>query len=271
MRKQGNNKTEKLVNFFRQHTTSVTLLILVLSYVMIWKIFACEVGFSPGPSLERRDWLSFLGSYLSFAGSLLMSFIIYKQERKLANLTFEQQKTNLELCIDDLYFDYHPKMEHQHVTRLPNADAIGVYKSRYYFCTYSELNGEENNGPANYLIIYLEVFSVTDVAISSIRIDNVKLCREDVLKSEPECNFNFPLISDSHSYSISRQRDTLYFALYLSSFPTNLKSGEYTIDITFSYTSYGINKPDKKQIYAFVENSEMRIVDGLKNPVLHLA
>lgn len=71
---------------------------LVIAYVIIYLDFVWN-GFLPaGLDLEKKDWLSFLGSYLSFAGTAIVSlFAIFQsryfteQERK--RIVDERKKT----------------------------------------------------------------------------------------------------------------------------------------------------------------------------------
>ena len=59
--------------------------ILVVAYVLIYVCFHGS-GFLPaGAELEKKDWLAFLGAYLSFAGTLIISLIAILQSRFYAD------------------------------------------------------------------------------------------------------------------------------------------------------------------------------------------
>ena len=55
--------------------------VLIAAYVLIYLCFLGN-GFLPaGRELEKKDWLAFLGAYLSFAGTLIISLIAILQSR----------------------------------------------------------------------------------------------------------------------------------------------------------------------------------------------
>lgn len=59
----------------------IPLSILIVGYVLIYICFLGH-GFLPvGMDLEKKDWLAFLGTYLSFAGTLIISLIAILQNR----------------------------------------------------------------------------------------------------------------------------------------------------------------------------------------------
>lgn len=62
----------------------ISLCLLIAGYFLIYVCFFGNGFFQPGTDLEKRDWLSFLGSYLSFAGTLIISLIAILQSRFFA-------------------------------------------------------------------------------------------------------------------------------------------------------------------------------------------
>lgn len=66
--------------------------VLIATYILIYFCFKGK-GFIPtGDNLEKRDWLSFLGAYLSFAGTIIVSIIallegyFYRQQSEKADM-----------------------------------------------------------------------------------------------------------------------------------------------------------------------------------------
>lgn len=51
------------------------ILVLAIKYVMIYLYFRGSGFFPAGENLEKKDWLSFFGSYLSFTGTIIVSFV----------------------------------------------------------------------------------------------------------------------------------------------------------------------------------------------------
>lgn len=75
-----------------------SVIILFVTYVLIYVCFLGN-GFLPtGSELEKKDWLAFLGGYLSFAGTLIISLIAILQskffsDREKKRIADERKKT----------------------------------------------------------------------------------------------------------------------------------------------------------------------------------
>ena len=52
--------------------------LLILGGWAVYGAFYFQAGFPAGESLDSSDWLSFLGGYLGFAGSLIMALYIFR-------------------------------------------------------------------------------------------------------------------------------------------------------------------------------------------------
>lgn len=81
--------------FFRMKRTeaawfAIALLVLIGSFVGVYAAFYGQAGLPAGEGLSSADWLSFLGGYLGFAGSLIMAWLVYRQDTKLKELTMEE-------------------------------------------------------------------------------------------------------------------------------------------------------------------------------------
>lgn len=71
----------------------VASVILVVGYLIIYACFVGD-GFIPtGLNLEKRDWLSFLGTYLTFAGASLISIVAILQSVFYAKQEKNRQRT----------------------------------------------------------------------------------------------------------------------------------------------------------------------------------
>jgi len=71
------------------------ILVAVLAYIGIYAAFRGNGIFSAGLDLEKSDWLAFLGSYLSFAGTAVVSGIAIFQTyhyEKLSNQSANQKR-----------------------------------------------------------------------------------------------------------------------------------------------------------------------------------
>lgn len=57
----------------------VTMLLVIVGFIVIYFIFKGKGLIPAGINLQRRDWLAFVGGYLSFAGTLCVSIITVLQ------------------------------------------------------------------------------------------------------------------------------------------------------------------------------------------------
>lgn len=73
--------------------------LLILGGWAVYGAFYFQAGFPAGESLNSSDWLSFLGGYLGFAGSLIMAWLVYLQDTRLKELTMEEYKPTFYSCI----------------------------------------------------------------------------------------------------------------------------------------------------------------------------
>ena len=66
---------------------------LIIAYVIIYLCFKGNGILTAGINLEKHDWLSFLGTYLSFAGSLIVSIIAIFQSSHYTQANKEENNT----------------------------------------------------------------------------------------------------------------------------------------------------------------------------------
>ena len=71
--------------------------VLVACYVLVYLCFKDNSGIPAGDDLEKRDWLSFLGAYLSFAGTLIVSLVallegLFYRRRAIAENSEKRKK-----------------------------------------------------------------------------------------------------------------------------------------------------------------------------------
>lgn len=86
--KEANSKEVNLILFIG--------LLLGLAFLALYLGFRFQLGFSPGPDLESKDWLCFLSGYLTFAGSLIMTLLVYAQNKKINELIAREYEISFE-------------------------------------------------------------------------------------------------------------------------------------------------------------------------------
>lgn len=98
--KDNKNKDDKNKNYKKRNDKKsyskfvlITVIFLLICYVIVYFCFK-DSGFIPsGEGLDKKDWLAFLGSYLSFSGTILVSLIAVLQTYYYAKRDNEDKKT----------------------------------------------------------------------------------------------------------------------------------------------------------------------------------
>lgn len=81
----------------------ITVIFLLIFYVIVYFCFK-DSGFIPsGEGLDKKDWLAFLGSYLSFSGTILVSLIAVLQTYYYAKRDNEDKKTERKRQIQPVF------------------------------------------------------------------------------------------------------------------------------------------------------------------------
>ena len=76
--------------------TYIVLSGLILLFFDTVYYFSCVFPVTDISKLTPSDWLAFWGSYLGFSGSLLMAYIVYKQDSIINQLILKEYKTTLD-------------------------------------------------------------------------------------------------------------------------------------------------------------------------------
>lgn len=59
----------------------ITIVLLIIIYIIVYLVFSRESIISAGVGLSRKDWLSFSGGYISFAGTIIVSLLAFLQTK----------------------------------------------------------------------------------------------------------------------------------------------------------------------------------------------
>ena len=86
------NKKEKKPTFWSRYKVPIvfTVCAAAIVYFLIYLVFTEDGIFLVGTDLEKSDWLSFLGAYLSFTGTVIVSMIAVFQSRYYSELDEEK-------------------------------------------------------------------------------------------------------------------------------------------------------------------------------------
>lgn len=67
-----------------------SILVFGLVYILIWILFIINGPFPLGEDIRKSDWLIFTGGYLTFIGTISISYMVIIQNRKIHELEFEK-------------------------------------------------------------------------------------------------------------------------------------------------------------------------------------
>lgn len=76
----------------------MAIITLIVMFIIIHLFFCYQLGLpasvvqdnSTDLTLSASDWLGFLGGYLGFSGSLIMAYLVYRQNKTINNLTLSE-------------------------------------------------------------------------------------------------------------------------------------------------------------------------------------
>ena len=83
-----NSKKQDKLTFFSKNKKwlLISLAALVGAYICIYLSFKGNGFITAGVNLEKKDWLSFLGAYLAFAGTIIVSIVATLQTKHFAEI-----------------------------------------------------------------------------------------------------------------------------------------------------------------------------------------
>ena len=118
----------------------ITVAASVVIYIIVYLAFRWNGILPAGTDLEKSDWLSFLGAYLSFVGTVIVSMIAIFQSRYYSELAEKKDAASR---------SYTTKKRDAHEAdagHLDKAKANYEELCRLYPDTFSSINCMENSG-----------------------------------------------------------------------------------------------------------------------------
>ena len=106
LRKKGKVGKKKFIILSQSFPTLIVGLFLVVLYEIIYGMFYRQVGFPSSINenvltLSSSDWLSFLGSYLGFAGSMVMAVAVFLRTKRINQLDIQKYEPRLKIQLKD--------------------------------------------------------------------------------------------------------------------------------------------------------------------------
>ena len=86
-----------------KYFTLILILIFIIIYILIYCCFKGNGIWAAGVGLKKSDWLAFLGTYLAFAGSIIVSLIAIFQSHYFANVENDRRKMDRKNMLQPIF------------------------------------------------------------------------------------------------------------------------------------------------------------------------
>lgn len=249
----------------------LVLISIVVGYLLIYAVFYFQIGLPSGSGLENKDWLAFLGGYLSFSGSLIISVMIYRQEKRLAKLTMKQSDFFLECAVEAIELadkDFIPKNQGFYIpTLFENSEE---YSDRYFFSDYFEKERSSScsteTKEEKTLILSTALFCSHDAPVLGVCVKRISLFRL-VVHKEKEIVVKYTLCSKPKKDHISKKYNQLLLAHFLPEFVVP-EYGEYELCFDIEYDAFEQVKREAITLCMKIDTTGIDIIDGVENPCI---
>lgn len=249
------------------------LLLIALGYGVIYVLFFFQIGLPAGNELGNKEWLSFLSGYLGFAGTLIMSVMVYRQERQLAQLTLKQNNFRVECTIEMVECGNKNFETRYHNFYIPKFFEENDSK-RFYFINRLEKNypKDEGNKDCKTVILSTALYCSNAATVLNVYVKSISLFRildeqepEKVAvygySSEPEKNFR-----SVRKNCILERHNQLLLSFILPNFLIP-EIGEYELQFDIHYDTYSKNDDHNTiSIWVAIEPDVVKVIDGAENP-----
>lgn len=159
---------------------SIALVTFVLgeAFVVIHLSFCYQWGFPASISqdindltLRSADWLSFLSGYLSFAGSLIMAYLVYRQTKKIDRLTLSEYQPSISLLVQETAksTDY-PSFAVANIIQYIPEQPLDQYYT--YHCDLDETNNECEDFS---ILLFVEITNNSKATIKKLSFLSIEL------------------------------------------------------------------------------------------------
>ena len=122
--------------------------------------------------LGATDWLSFLGSYLGFAGSLVMAYLVYLQSKFINDITVSEYNPSINMIISlcSKSTDYKEFRDNDIIQSDPND-----LNNQYYTFHCAHNNVEQNKYEEFGILIFAEIITTSRISISQLSFLSIEI------------------------------------------------------------------------------------------------
>lgn len=173
-----------ILRSFKQGNTLVTItlaiFLLINAFIVIHLFFCYQIGFPASKTqdnfgdltLGSSDWLSFLGGYLGFAGSLVMACLVYHQSNVINKLTVSEYAPSASLIIQHCVksIDHENYIENNIVQSIPGNDS-----DKYYTLHYSYTGNADDQWDSCKSLVFAEIVNNSKSTIKNLSFSAITL------------------------------------------------------------------------------------------------
>lgn len=244
--------------------TITWLLILLCVFLVTVNFFANYPVKDPDEDLTVADWLSFFGSYIGFAGSLIMAYIVYRQDKTINQLTLQEYQTAFDIAFINAYncASYGEKERYK----------VMIYDGGELYIKHDVCPKEYNwQLPVNnvlYLLVQIKNIGrmpVTGLTLESVTFSEMLNPQNEIVLSFEKRRLSGNIMNGNYTLE---PNSLVQCAFYFLKF--DLPEGYYSALLKLTYNVNGIQA---KYEYTFVttvtncgEYKEYRFLDAKKQP-----
>lgn len=171
----------------------LSVLILIAIFLGIHLAFYYRIGFPASKNqsesdlvLRSADWLSFLGNYLSFSGSLVMAYIVYRQSKAIDELTISEYKPSINItiraCIKSAEYKKGLFKENNILQVLPN-------DSEPFYTYHCDLLENDKQPLENYsILLFVEIHNYSKSTINQLSFKHIVFTSLDL---SDKCQYEY--------------------------------------------------------------------------------
>lgn len=231
--------------------------LLILGGWAVYGAFYFQAGFPAGESLNSSDWLSFLGGYLGFAGSLIMAWLVYLQDTRLKELTLEEYAAEFYGCIRSLKWIDRKSLERE-PTQVVIFCGEGEGKGKSYFKHEAFLKSEEKRKDTEekWPVIFLSLKNAGKLSVKNICFEKIEIQSYD--KDAKRYTYGFQVKNEENLMNGKHEilpGGALNICLVMHSLPEELKFSSFRLTFGFKIG----NRKQEQELLFYIETKGKKL------------
>lgn len=161
---------------------SMAIITLIVMFIIIHLFFCYQLGLpasvvqdnSTDLTLSASDWLGFLGGYLGFSGSLIMAYLVYRQNKTINNLTLSEYVPSVSLIVqksvNSTEFKDNDKFSLRDISQNIPGNKNEMYYSYHCACPRNDIEYE-----AYSILIFVKIINESKAPICNLSFKSLEI------------------------------------------------------------------------------------------------